>query len=71
MGEPILGVEWRLGEAGELQMRGEMVFAGYYKNDAATADTVRDGWLHTGDVAAVRDGQLRIVDRLKDIMITA
>ncbi|WZB76313.1 AMP-binding protein [Achromobacter insuavis] len=71
VGEPILGVEWRLGEAGELQMRGEMVFAGYYKNDAATADTVRDGWLHTGDVAAVRDGQLRIVDRLKDIMITA
>ncbi|WP_445656786.1 AMP-dependent synthetase/ligase [Achromobacter sp. NCFB-sbj8-Ac1-l] len=71
VGEAILGVEWRLGEADELQVRGEMVFAGYYKNDAATADTVRDGWLHTGDVAAVQDGRLRIVDRLKDIMITA
>ncbi len=71
VGEAILGVEWRLGEADELQVRGEMGFAGYYKNDAATADTVRDGWLHTGDVAAVQDGRLRIVDRLKDIMITA
>ncbi|RBL84912.1 long-chain fatty acid--CoA ligase [Streptomyces cavourensis] len=71
VGEAILGVEWRLGEADELQVRGEMVFSGYYKNDAATADTVRDGWLHTGDVAAVQDGRLRIVDRLKDIMITA
>lgn len=71
VGEPILGVDWRLGEQGELQVRGEMVFAGYYKNETATAQTVRDGWLHTGDVAEVREGQLRIVDRLKDIMITA
>lgn len=71
VGEAILGVDWRLGDADELQVRGDMVFAGYYKNDAATADTVRDGWLHTGDVAAVQDGRLRIVDRLKDIMITA
>lgn len=71
VGEPILGVDWRLGEQGELQVRGEMVFAGYYKNETATAQTVRDGWLHTGDVAEVRQGQLRIVDRLKDIMITA
>lgn len=71
VGEAILGVDWRLGDADELQVRGDMVFAGYYKNDAATADAVRDGWLHTGDVAAVQDGRLRIVDRLKDIMITA
>lgn len=71
VGEAILGVDWRLGDADELQVRGDMVFAGYYKNEAATADTVRDGWLHTGDVAAVQDGRLRIVDRLKDIMITA
>ena len=71
VGEPILGVEWRIGDAGELLVRGDMVFQGYYKNPDATADAVRDGWLHTGDVVAQDDGRVRIVDRLKDIMITA
>ncbi|RIJ05816.1 long-chain fatty acid--CoA ligase [Achromobacter sp. K91] len=71
VGEPILGVEWRMGEAGELLVRGDMVFQGYYKNPEATASTVRDGWLYTGDVVAEDAGRVRIVDRLKDIMITA
>ncbi|MGE8616811.1 MAG: AMP-dependent synthetase/ligase [Achromobacter spanius] len=71
VGEPILGVEWKMGDAGELLVRGDMVFQGYYKNADATADTVRDGWLYTGDVVAEQDGRVRIVDRLKDIMITA
>ncbi|MEN5162780.1 AMP-dependent synthetase/ligase [Achromobacter kerstersii] len=71
VGEPILGVDWKMGDAGELLVRGDMVFQGYYKNADATADTVRDGWLHTGDVVAELDGRVRIVDRLKDIMITA
>jgi long-chain acyl-CoA synthetase len=71
VGEPILGVEWKMGDAGELLVRGDMVFQGYYKNADATADTVRDGWLYTGDVVAEQDGCVRIVDRLKDIMITA
>jgi len=71
VGEPILGVDWKRGDAGELLVRGDMVFQGYYKNADATADTVRDGWLHTGDVVAEQDGRVRIVDRLKDIMITA
>lgn len=65
------GVEHRVGAQGELQIRGEMVFRGYYKNPEATAASIRDGWLHTGDVVAEEGGQLRIVDRLKDIMITA
>ncbi len=71
VGEPIMGVEWKMGDAGELLVRGDMVFQGYYKNADATADTVRDGWLYTGDVVAEQDGRVRIVDRLKDIMITA
>lgn len=71
VGEPILGVDWKMGDAGELLVRGDMVFQGYYKQPEATADTVRDGWLHTGDVVAEQDGRVRIVDRLKDIMITA
>ncbi len=71
VGVPILGVEHRIGEQGELQVRGDMVFAGYYKNPEATAASIRDGWLHTGDVVREEKGQLKIVDRLKDIMITA
>ncbi|NMM18355.1 MAG: long-chain fatty acid--CoA ligase [Rhodoferax sp.] len=71
VGVPTLGVEHRIGENGELLLRGDMVFAGYYKNPEATATSIRDGWLYTGDVVREEGGQLRIVDRLKDIMITA
>jgi long-chain acyl-CoA synthetase len=71
VGEPTVGVECRLSEQGELQVRGDMVFRGYYKSPEATAATIVDGWLHTGDVVKEERGQLRIVDRLKDIMITA
>ncbi len=72
VGPPIQGVDHRIGAQGELLVRGEMVFAGYYKNPEASAAAVRDGWLHTGDVVeAGEGGHLRIVDRLKDIMITA
>jgi len=71
VGVPILGVEHRIGAEGELQVRGDMVFAGYYKSPEATASSIRDGWLHTGDVVREEQGQLKIVDRLKDIMITA
>ncbi|MEI7763527.1 MAG: long-chain fatty acid--CoA ligase [Comamonadaceae bacterium] len=71
VGVPILGVEHRIGADGELLLRGDMIFVGYYKNPEATAGSIRDGWLHTGDVVREEKGQLRIVDRLKDIMITA
>ncbi|NLC36152.1 MAG: long-chain fatty acid--CoA ligase [Alcaligenaceae bacterium] len=66
------GVEYQVdANTGELLIRGPMVFAGYYKNPEATAESIRDGWLYTGDVVAERKGQLYIVDRMKDIMITA
>jgi len=71
VGEPTVGVDHRLSEQGELQVRGEMVFRGYYKSPEATAAAIVDGWLHTGDVVKEEGGQIRIVDRLKDIMITA
>lgn len=71
VGEAVHGVETRIGDMGELQLRGDLVFVGYYKNEDATRATIRDGWLHTGDVVEKVDGQFRIVDRLKDIMITA
>lgn len=65
------GVRYRIADNGEFQIQGEMVFAGYYKNPEATAQSIQDGWLHTGDVVREEGGQIRIVDRLKDIMITA
>ncbi|KAB2906742.1 MAG: long-chain fatty acid--CoA ligase [Burkholderiaceae bacterium] len=69
------GVQYRIakteGDMGELQIRGDMVFAGYYKNPEATAQSIQNGWLHTGDVVREEQGQIKIVDRLKDIMITA
>lgn len=72
VGRPMAGAECRIGEFGELLVRGPMVFAGYYKAPDKTAEAIRDGWLHTGDVVERGDdGQYRIVDRLKDIMITA
>ncbi|SHK07080.1 long-chain acyl-CoA synthetase [Marinobacter antarcticus] len=71
VGIAVAGLEVALGEQNEILMRGGTVFKGYYKNDEATEATLREGWLHTGDVGEWQEGQLRIVDRLKDIMITA
>ena len=65
------GVEVKLGPHNELMVKGDLVFAGYYRNEEATAAALRDGWLHTGDVVEMVGDQVKIVDRLKDIMITA
>lgn len=71
VGVAIAGVEVELGEHNEIIMRGGSIFKGYYKNEETTASTLKDGWLHTGDVGEWQHGQLKIVDRLKDIIITA
>ena len=65
-GEPLAD-----GEVGEIVVRGPMVMQGYWRDPAATARAVRDGWMHTGD-AGYRDaeGFFYIVDRIKDIIIT-
>jgi len=65
------GIEVKLGDNGEVLVRGDTVFEGYYRNEESTKNTIRDGWLHTGDVAEMHNGQFKIVDRIKDIMITA
>jgi long-chain acyl-CoA synthetase len=61
------------GERGELMYRGPLVMMGYYNNPKATAETIRaDGWLHTGDIATMDDdGYATIVDRKKDMILTA
>ena len=63
--------EMMLSPEGEVLLRGEHVFQGYWKAPEKTAETIRDGWLHTGDVGEMKDGFLRVTDRMKDIIITS
>lgn len=59
------------GEIGEILVRGDTVMAGYWDNPAATAETLRNGWLHTGDVGSLdADGYLTLKDRSKDVIIS-
>jgi long-chain acyl-CoA synthetase len=71
VGEAVDNIEIKIADDGEILVRGPMVFQGYYKEPALTAATVVDGWLATGDVGALEDGFLKILDRKKDIIITA
>lgn len=65
------GDDTAAGEVGELVFRGESITKGYWRQPEATADTIRNGWLHTGDLMHVtEDGAMRLVDRLKDVIIT-
>lgn len=64
------GKELPLGEQGEIVVRGENVMAGYWKNPEATADTVRDGWLYTGDLGYMsKEGLLYVLGRFKSLLI--
>jgi long-chain acyl-CoA synthetase len=72
VGRPLPRMEARVADDGELLLRGPNIFQGYYKNAEATADTLVDGWLHTGDLGRIDDdGFIYIVGRKKDIIITA
>jgi long-chain acyl-CoA synthetase len=72
IGSACPGTEVRLSPEGEILLRGPHIFAGYLNMPEKTAEALRDGWLHTGDVGVIDEaGYVRITDRMKDIIITA
>lgn len=72
VGTVVDGLELRLGDEGEILVRGPDLFEGYWRNEEATrAIKSDDGWLRTGDIGEWRDGSLRLIDRARDFIVTA
>ena len=72
VGPPMKHVEARIADDGEILVRGPLLMDGYWKQPKLTAETIRDGWLHTGDIGVIdHDGYLQITDRKKDIIVNS
>jgi long-chain acyl-CoA synthetase len=70
VGPPLPGVAARINPDGELCVAGELVMDGYWNQPEATAAAIQDGWLHTGDIAEMEAGRIRITDRKRDFIKT-
>jgi long-chain acyl-CoA synthetase len=72
VGPPVVDVKVKFAEDGEILARGELVMQGYWRDPEATAQVIRDGWLHTGDIGVLdEDGYIQITDRKKDIIVNS
>ena len=72
VGRPVPGVEMKIAPDGEILAKAPLVFSGYWNDPVKTAETLRDGWLHTGDLGRIDDeGFVWITGRIKDVIITA
>lgn len=71
VGEPLVGIELKIDENGEICVKGDNVMQGYYNRPEETAQIIQDGWLHTGDMGVIDNKCLKITGRIKEIIVTA
>ena len=69
VGIPLEGVETKLSEEGELLVKGPHIFSGYWEKPDETKRAIKDGWFHTGDQVEIKDGNIKIIGRIKNLLV--